>query len=69
MAKTYHGAGDSLEDAIVAANKLYEIDARKADPSKDTFITKVVTFGVERGGFAQSTRFFANVEERPHEPA
>jgi hypothetical protein len=68
MAKTYHGAGDSVEEAIIAANKLYEIDARKADPSKDTFTTKVGTFGVERGGFSQSTRFFANVEETPHEP-
>jgi hypothetical protein len=64
--KIYHGTGNDLQSSILAAHKLYEAAARKADHSKDMFTTKVVTLGVETGGYALNTIFFADVQETPH---
>jgi hypothetical protein len=67
--KIYHGtAKDDLQGAILAAHEQYVKAAHQADPVKDMFTTKVVSFGVETGGITQTTTFFANVQETPHEP-
>jgi hypothetical protein len=62
----YHGSGNDLESAIMAAHEAYKAAASKADPAKDLFTTKVVTIGVEPGGFVLNTNFFADVQETQH---
>jgi hypothetical protein len=63
---TYHGSGNDLQSAILAAHEAYKAAASKADPTKDLFTTKVITIGVETGGFTLNTRFFADVQETQH---
>jgi hypothetical protein len=64
--KIYSATGNDLQAAVLAAHEKY-VKANPAEPS-DVFITKVVTLGVESGGFLLNTIFVAQVQESEHIP-
>jgi hypothetical protein len=63
--KTYRGTGTNLQAAILDAHKNYK---NHTSTITTLFTTKVTQFGVETGGFTQTTTFFAAVQETKHIP-
>ncbi|MEW6450043.1 MAG: hypothetical protein AB1490_05305 [Pseudomonadota bacterium] len=61
----YRGFGPDLQAAVLAAHESYR---QKTSTVTSLFTTKVVSFGVESGGYAQTTTFFAEVQEASHIP-
>lgn len=61
---TYSGVGSSLQDAYVAAHhKLVAYRQENPAPGKDFLISKVITSGVQTGGFVGSTIFYVDLFE------
>jgi hypothetical protein len=65
---TYHRTAHDLQSAFSQRTKSTKLRARAADPARDMFTIKVVTLGVETGGFLLNTTYFVDVQETPHPP-
>lgn len=63
MSQRYEGRGTSLEQAADSAVK--QIPAR---PGRDYAVGSVVEWGIQRGGFFDSTLFYVIVEEDENAP-
>lgn len=61
--KTYQGVGPTLEEATKAAH-----DQIHPRPGKDFTVSKVLSWGMQFGGFSQITSFYVIVEEDEHAP-
>jgi hypothetical protein len=60
---TYEGRGDDIQDALKKAHMQIPLS-----PGKDFTISKVLTWGMQFGGFTQATTFYVVVEEDKTSP-
>lgn len=61
--QTYEGVGPTIEEAVKAAHD--QIPPRKG---RDFTVSKVLTWGMQFGGFTAQTSFYAIVEEDENAP-
>ena len=63
MTTTYEAIGDTLEEALTKAH-----DQIPPSEGRDFAVSRVVTWGMQAGGFIFTRKFYVVVDEDPNAP-